>query len=77
MNKIVTIAEIDEMIKVNENIALNASEWGVLQKWKADKLAMLEEIDKLLCPICIKFPENNCNRCNKFKKLKQSLGGGK
>ncbi len=26
-----------------------------------------EAIKELLCPICLKFPENNCSKCNKFK----------
>ncbi len=53
-------------------VEFNLSEkiWGTPSPKDAflDVYAVKEFIKKQLCPVCQKFPENNCSKCNKIKK---------
>ena len=81
-NKIVSIEEIDELIKNNKH----SSDEYWLKRWKSSNLAILEEIDKLTWIGDINNKKDvrsyiirhlTTVHNNQLKELKQSLGGGK
>jgi hypothetical protein len=93
MTKPITIEELDERIKKlfeasNGNPRMFRA-YSYLKEWKADKIAMLEILDKLKlgfsdfymeCPVCKKKSkfwsfDDNPNICFHCK-LREQLGGG-
>jgi hypothetical protein len=85
-NKIVSIEEIElkkkRWVRYESNVTKRQTILSILNEWKSDKLAMLEEIDKKIeffIEFC-NYRQDNYIHLDKIgeelKELKQSLGGG-
>ena len=69
-NKIVTIAELEAMIEYAKDYrVIHHTNLEVYEKWKADKLAMLEEIDKILDKHCYTYDGEQDDGSPKMYKI--------